>query len=213
MNPNNSSYEHYYNITFLDDLHNYFPEILYGERNRFRTLYDLLEYIRFESRNRFDLYSSARRRHHRSRRNLTSPSQAAEPRREPETISISLTTEDIQHPQIRTQPLNETADLASSVLGLLNLVYPSGSRSFMEPVVVRPTEEQITSATSIVEVPNNTENCTICQQSMNTSEQIRRINGCRHTFHDSCIRTHFRTNVRCPNCRHDIRTSTNESRA
>ena len=225
----NQTYEHYYNITLLDDLHNYFPEILYGEPNSFRTVGELLEYIRSQTRDRFDLYSSARRRQLRGNQ-------------QNEEITVTLNTEDIlpnvplrntvnqtSTRPVRTQtqlfttflPTSPTFDegadinnVTTSLLNLINTVYPPNpatSRSFMEPVVVRPTQEQITNATSIIELSNSNEICAICQENMlnDGSQQIRRINHCRHTFHDNCISRHFRSNVRCPNCRHDIRGTTN----
>jgi len=53
----------YYTIGLLNDLHNYFPDILYADVNRFPTVQSVLEYIRFEARTRHDLYSNARSHH------------------------------------------------------------------------------------------------------------------------------------------------------
>ena len=78
-------------------------------------------------------------------------------------------------------------------------------RPFMEPVIVRPSERQVNLATSVIENLNTNEICSICQDSMEGTQQIRRINHCNHTFHNTCISTWFRMNVHCPVCRHDIR--------
>jgi hypothetical protein len=76
----------------------------------------------------------------------------------------------------------------------------------MEPVIVRPTRQQINSGSSIVEVTNNTDNCAICQESLNQdNRQVRRLNACHHMFHDNCISAWLNGSVRCPTCRHDIR--------
>ena len=56
-----------------------------------------------------------------------------------------------------------------------------------------------------VELSTIDENCSICQESINGSAQIRKINHCRHLFHDSCIKNWLNQHVHCPVCRHDIR--------
>ncbi len=45
-----------YNVGFLDDLHRYFPDILYNPQ-RFTNVQDILGYIQENTRNQFDLYS------------------------------------------------------------------------------------------------------------------------------------------------------------
>lgn len=204
MLPN---YEHYYNITLLDDLHNYFPDILYADNNRFRSVNDLLEYIRSQTREQFDLFSSARR--NRTRNNTIPQIQE---RNIDNQIRITFNTEDIIDSP--TSPLNQiNEDNINTLLGpltnIVNLLYPVNTptnRNFLQPVVVSPTQEQITNATSIVELSTNTEICIICQDTMSDGS-IRRINHCRHTFHDICIQRHFNNSVRCPICRFDIRNT------
>ena len=225
----NQSYEQYYNIALLDDLHNYFPDILYGDRNRFRSVNDLLDYIRSETRNRFDLFTSAQRRRLREndvndQRNdqiriifstddyvptnqastSTQLAQAHLAAAQAAAVAVAPASLGPVGPLGPLGPQRLPSDIAGSLMTLVNLLYPPIDN--MVPVVVRPTQEQITNATSIIELPNNTEICAICQESMTDSQQIRRINHCRHSFHDTCINTHFRSNVRCPNCRYDIRT-------
>lgn len=53
-------YETLYGVGLLDDIHNYFPAILY-DSSRFRTTQDLLHYIQTCTRNRFDLFSFGQR--------------------------------------------------------------------------------------------------------------------------------------------------------
>jgi hypothetical protein len=81
----------------------------------------------------------------------------------------------------------------------------SATNTLMEPVVVRPTAEQIATATTIETVVGEEEMCAICQDSIASGTEARSINACDHTFHTGCIDTWFTTNVRCPVCRHDIR--------
>jgi hypothetical protein len=51
-------YHTYYNSPLLDELHNYFPAILY-EPTRFHSVASLLAYIQVKMRERFDLFSRA----------------------------------------------------------------------------------------------------------------------------------------------------------
>ncbi len=94
---------------------------------------------------------------------------------------------------------------------LLNIFSNTGTNplatALLTPVVVRPTPEQITSATELLMVSEEDrfDNCSICVESINPNTEVRRINHCRHTFHRACIDTWFDRNVRCPNCRYDIR--------
>lgn len=55
-----TQYETLYGVSLLDDLHNYFPAILY-DSSRFRSVQDLLAYIQGSARNRFDLFSFGQR--------------------------------------------------------------------------------------------------------------------------------------------------------
>lgn len=55
-----TQYETLYGVGLLDDLHNYFPAILY-EASEFRSVQDLLHYIQTSTRNRFDLFSFGQR--------------------------------------------------------------------------------------------------------------------------------------------------------
>jgi hypothetical protein len=50
-----SDYEHLYGVGLLDDLHNYFPAVLY-QPQRFRNIQDFLQYISSQTQNRFNLF-------------------------------------------------------------------------------------------------------------------------------------------------------------
>lgn len=60
MSAPNNAYETLYGIGLLDDLHNYFPAVLY-DSGRFRGIQDLLHYIQTNARERFDLFSFGQR--------------------------------------------------------------------------------------------------------------------------------------------------------
>ncbi|NBP66674.1 MAG: hypothetical protein EBU66_18760 [Bacteroidetes bacterium] len=73
----NNRYERVYEVSLLDDLHNYFPALLY-EPDRFRTVSDVLGYIGQNSSRRFNLFDYGRRQYLqeqtiRNQRNTGSP--------------------------------------------------------------------------------------------------------------------------------------------
>ena len=83
----------------------------------------------------------------------------------------------------------------------INLPAADILRAFEDPVPVVATNAQIEAATEMNIVTEDT-NCAICQDSMAVATRLR---ACNHVFHHSCINTWFRTSVRCPVCRNDIR--------
>ncbi len=115
----------------------------------------------------------------------------------------------------RNRPIGQTLSATNTIQLLSALLqlpttplvntnsFPAG---FLNPVVVRPTEEQITTATTVRTLETaSSENCAICQDSIAAQSEQREINHCHHAFHRGCIDTWFEQNVHCPVCRHDIR--------
>jgi hypothetical protein len=93
---------------------------------------------------------------------------------------------------------------------LMSLLSGSGRglpASFLEPIPVFPTREQVRNASTVrtLDASDVANTCTICQDDMSEGNTIRTLNTCQHTFHISCIDTWLTSNVRCPVCRHDIR--------
>ena len=89
----------------------------------------------------------------------------------------------------------------NSAAALMTLNIPI---NFSDPVIVAPTPAQIDSATEdLLHIPADTQ-CSICHEIVNSNGT--RIRHCGHTYHRDCIRTWFSMSVRCPVCRHDIRT-------
>jgi hypothetical protein len=105
-------------------------------------------------------------------------------------------------PRMRTNRLDELSTLANLVLRLGS---PPGQA--LEPVIVRPTPAQITRATEVL-TPETEQDCAICQDTITTSQQCRKILHCGHWFHKDCIDPWFQQNVQCPICRYDIRDDT-----
>ncbi len=83
------------------------------------------------------------------------------------------------------------------------------NNSFLDPVVVCPTAEQIERATrnvlyrDIVRPTNSS--CPITLDAFSDDEQVTMIRACSHIFNRIAVQSWFRTNCRCPVCRYDIR--------
>lgn len=117
--------------------------------------------------------------------------------------------------------IEQGQDIIASNISLLaniaNLFNPTGVTnatatiripftSFMEPIPIIPTAQQIQNATSIRTITESVgDTCAICQENIVINDNVRKINICNHSFHTGCIDTWFQRNVRCPVCRHDIR--------
>jgi len=215
----------YYGIQFLDDIHTYFPDILYNP-DRFMNVQALLQYIRSQTSARFDLFSNAQRINavpSNFQGNVTQPYipqtsfpplfQAplappppplfqAPPPPQPHLPQQSL--QNYFNTNLEILPLNEF--LSSVLLGSLGQEYTINA-SFSEPVTVAPSLAQIESATEIYQSDQTTNNvrCSICQDSFGEGQTIRSIHNCGHEFHRECIDIWFQRNVHCPMCRLDIR--------
>ena len=81
--------------------------------------------------------------------------------------------------------------------------------TFNENVIVRPTNNQLDSATINydynAETSQHNTNCPITLEEFQEGEQVCRILHCGHTFRRDAIHNWFQGNVRCPVCRYDIR--------
>lgn len=195
------SYTRLYDSALLDDIHNYFPELLYAPE-RFRTISDVLGYVQEQTRRRFDLFS-------RGRREFLTARPAANPNRR--EVSMLFET--------HLPPTNTAADLLTAInfmsgmfpsplVPMPQTMAPATVGSFLDPVVVRPTAEQIASGTAVEIVDSDEELCAVCQDTLAAGSQALNLVACDHRFHSECIRTWFTTNVVCPVCRHDIRVPT-----
>lgn len=113
-------------------------------------------------------------------------------------------------------PTTETQDL----LNLINAAFgimpttatqaaPRPAASWLDPVIIRPTNQQIEAGTHTFMIADMSteasECCAICQEDFISGAAVRRLNVCRHLFHRHCIDRWFNSNVRCPVCRYDIR--------
>jgi len=122
--------------------------------------------------------------------------------------------------QNRTLVLNNMLINEYAYINLLNRLHTSYTRdstvtayirvgdnrtvpNFSDPVPVVPTNTQITNAVTYETTNSQSNNCAICQESIDG--ELVRIRHCGHIYHRTCLSTWFQTSVRCPVCRHDIR--------
>lgn len=239
-----SNYHRQFGIGLLDDLHNYFPALIY-EPDAFRDFADVLFYVRDRARQEFDLFSAGQRTYvsvdrtyfPSSRRGpvgmgaqRTAAAAAPPPAAAavPPIIPRQHLWNNVLGNSNRTtlapiRYLWEENDVQAGDLGLLSglmsLMMNPGAVSgavaatnpnaippnFMEPVPVVPTAAQIAAGSAIEIVDAEEDTCPICQDTMAAGSNARSLNACDHRFHVGCIDTWFRSSVRCPVCRHDIR--------
>jgi len=193
------NYQTVYGVTLLDDLHNYFPRILYNPQ-QFQTVPDLLSYVQQTTRTRFNLFDNGLRQYattvqqqqqQQQRRTYAQAAQAA-------AHSAQTTAVDA---------------VSASLLPLLrSLIVPRVVRvplntAFSDPVIVHASQELIQSMSTEETLQEDSEDiCAVCQDTMRQGELVRKITVCSHQFHRSCIDNWLlNSSVLCPTCRHDIR--------
>jgi len=186
----NSHYEKVYGVGLLDDIHNYFPLILY-EPERFLTIQDLLGYIRQTTRTRFNLYDVGRRQYGIPQNTFVTPRHV--PQAEVEVTMSDMT---FLLPLLRSvgSPRERTA---------------RNFTSLFQDVIVSASHDLVNNA-STVRIPTQDleDSCAICQDRMRQGQNIRKLNTCQHEFHGECIDNWLlERSVLCPVCRHDIRSA------
>jgi hypothetical protein len=217
-----NNYEVIYNVSLLDDIHNYFPALLY-DTGRFNDISSVFHYIRSQMNSRFNLYSYGASQFTGRRTGNPIRTTTVPPTPPPTVIPAERQTPHLtQIPSIRRSTL-DTQNIATTAL-LLSMLGSDftptlGTRTgttilnagalpffpgFAESVLVRPTQHQIESGSELIEGILN-QSCAVCQDVIVASDPCRRIRHCGHTYHRNCIDQWFERNVRCPVCRHDIR--------
>jgi hypothetical protein len=223
-----NQYERVYEVTLLDDLHNYFPAVLY-DPDRFRTVSELLAYIRQRTIRRFNLFEYGARQYSRSQNEANNDIPQNTYTRQPPVVNRWA-------PPVATTPLRTHAaqfefDLTNSedlsiLIPLMRNIdrivgVPSaqpiqrahGANRFtglFQDIIIHASQELIDSGSTLrTLLMDLEENCSICQDRMRQGENIRRLNACQHEFHGACVDNWFlRRSVLCPICRHDIRDPT-----
>jgi hypothetical protein len=216
-----NSYETIYGVGLLDDIHNYFPALLY-EQGRFQTLPTVFNYVRNQMNTRFNLYSYGSSRYSQGlARDIPVVPVPFIPSSSVGTTTTLPGGPDLGqlyrgYPQSQITSLNAANLLLSFLdLGLEGEVSPAARRPFttnellasLTPVIVRPSEEVIHINTQIINGSTVTQGmiCTVCQDIIVHEDTCRRISACGHTYHQNCIDQWFARNVHCPTCRYDIR--------
>ena len=230
----------YGNSTLLNEVHHYFPALLYDndQFNSVENVFDYVNYQMNVHHNTYNrqtfLYrrgrgQNARRNFERVQQNgrggrvrvsqpirqqnmtpvRTTINQATPLRHINVPISPRLSAESPDYspsetPTVHFTPLN--SDLLTTIL--TSFIYPP---NFNDAVLVAPSNAQILAGTTSLESLTTVENgCAVCQDTINSGDQVRILNHCGHTFHTVCIDTWFHRNVRCPVCRHDIRDTNSQ---
>jgi hypothetical protein len=219
-------YERVYDVGLLDDLHNYFPGLLY-EPDRFRTVSDVLGYLRQNASRRFNLFDYGARQYQQQNNRIPqntftrqtpivnrwapTPAQSQQQTQ----YEFDLTSEvdlAILTPLIRS--LDRLSGLTSPpVIPRQAIQRANGANRFagiFQDIIVHASQELIDSGSTLRTLSTDLEeSCSICQDRMRQGENIRRLNACQHEFHGACVDNWFlQRSVLCPVCRHDIRDPT-----
>ena len=203
-------YQTVYGVTLLDDLHNYFPRILYNPQ-QFQSVPDLLAYVQQTTRTRFNLFDNGMRQYASSMR-AQQQQQVQQPHN---TYATAAGAAAYINANANANAQQSTAidPVSASLLPLLrSLIVPRVVRiplntTFNDPVIVHANQELIEASSTQETLEEDSENnCAICQDSMSQGELVRKITVCSHEFHRSCIDNWLlNSSVLCPTCRHDIR--------
>ena len=185
-------YQTVYGIGLLDDIHNYFPSILY-QPQRFNSVQDLLLYVQQRTQARFNLFDYGRSQYARANPQF----------RQPAVFVPAQTTFNI--PTFNSPSFNSPTFNSPTFNGILrSLIVPRGvpaaqaSHASQAIIDERSTSEMIGQDLD--------DNCSVCQDSMLQGQIIRTLRGCGHRFHAVCVDNWLLTrSVLCPDCRHDIR--------
>lgn len=209
-----TTYQYVYNVNLLDDLHNYFPALLYDQEG-FQNVRDILRYIREQTHNRFNLFNQGQRLYNQGRTFSESESQIPPSvhtqrptRMHQEDLDIISSVENMATTNFLLSMLGSTTPLLGNRL-LNRFVLNPNADIFMpngvfSPVVIRPTTNEINDNSEIV-TDISGQSCAICQDTLRSQDQCRRLTFCNHVYHEGCIDEWFQRSVACPTCRHDIR--------
>jgi len=209
------SYTSIFGVGLLDDLHNYFPDLLYSPR-RFSSTQDVLQYIQDQARSRFNLLDYGRRLHREQEQGTAIPAATV-----PTTATTATTTVPVipqtpfrsqRMPRQQRHVFYEVPSAPDDIAGMNiltslfnNLIQTPVHNNFTD-VVVFPTNQQIDNATSVETLAATLDDaCPICQEQLTAGSRVRRIIRCNHPFHIDCIGHWFEQSCMCPICRTDIR--------
>jgi len=201
--PPSNNYDVVYSVGILDDIHNYFPALLY-DQGQFQSVPHVFHYVRRQMNSRFNLYAHGANLYRNLNQPAAPPPVPTVPPQTANTDGLSLLYGLLSNPGFFTQDYD--VNRIFTPLNVRTRIIPTPD-VFMEPVIVRPGDDIIQRNTQIVtgtNIPAGA-SCAICQDVMLGSETCRKLTVCGHLYHKTCIDQWFQTNVHCPTCRHDIR--------
>ena len=221
-----------YSVQLLNDLHTYFPELLYNFR-RFQNVQDVLGYIRAVSEiSPYERGLQQYRARQRARQgvmpvnryaNISNPIIPGTSTVIPSTSTQStMATTNLSNIPARIRINTSRTDVMDSCLGGLSIILGGANGGILtmneqaaeqqlqafldQPVPVYPTGREIDNAsTTFITTEQQDDNCAICQDVIESNQSVRCLTYCNHHFHQICIDTWLQRNVHCPTCRHDIR--------
>ena len=191
----------YGNSVLLNEIHNYFPALLYDSM-RFRSIPDVSHYVTGEMRRRFDVYSNIQNNFRES--GAQRPQQPQQQQQQQQTnrrtgYDNNPSNQVISEIDLRLQTL------FNSMFGLPVGTVPVG---FMDPVLIVPTTAEINNGSEVYHMITEYDSpCAICQDVIAAGHVVRRLSGCNHIFHIMCIDAWYQRSTMCPTCRHDIRAT------
>ena len=199
-------YNRVYDVGLLDDLHNYFPALLY-QHEMFTNIQDVLVYIRERTIRRFNLFDLASRQYHAANPTLNTRVQ------QPTAVPHLRTTTEYSSlfPILRSLSSLPVNPLLPSTPRLIprsrRRINPFTGIGTYDDVIVHASQDIINEASTQQTLAQDLDTiCTICQDNMRQGELIRKLNVCHHEFHSTCIDNWLLIDsVICPTCRHDIR--------
>lgn len=202
-NQPSSNYEVVYSVGILDDIHNYFPALLY-DQGQFQSIQHVFHYVRRQMNSRFNLYAYGANLYRASSEPAPPPTATNIPTQTANTDGLAMLYGLLSNPGFFTQDYDVNRIFSPS--NMRTRIIPTAD-GFMEPVIIRPSDAILQRNTQVItgaNIPAGA-SCAICQDIMIPSETCRKLTFCGHLYHKTCIDQWFQTNVHCPTCRHDIR--------
>ena len=210
-----------YGVGLLDDIHNYFPALLY-DTGRFQNVANVFSYVRNQLDTRFNLF-----RHGATLYAATQSNQQTPFTQSRQTTNVPPPATPLPYGSATPRATRNANDIAAAnlLLGFLRMsseddlsnyiqipprtaaATATATNPWTDPVIVRPTAQAIAAGTEPVLGSSLAENtgCAICQDTIIPTDPARRLVACGHVYHRGCIDEWFRRSVYCPSCRHDIR--------
>jgi hypothetical protein len=198
-----------YGVNLLDDIHNYFPALLY-DTGRFQNMANVFSYVRNQLDTRFNLYRHGASLYASSQRTPPVQSyQAPQPIPFTPLSRANRNANDVAAANLLLGFLRMSTedDLSNYIQIPARTATATATNAWTDPIIVRPTAQAIAAGTEPVLGSSLAENtgCAICQDTIIPTDPARRLVACGHVYHRGCIDEWFRRSVYCPSCRHDIR--------